>query len=94
VTAIVHVVILVLQLLQLILLARVVIDYVFIFARDWHPRGPVLLLVEGIYSVTDPPLRLIRRFVPPLRIGRVSLDLALLVLFVLLWVAIVGLSQI
>ena len=33
--------------------------------------------------MTDPPLKLLRRFLPPLRIGGVSLDLAFLVLFII-----------
>jgi len=64
----------------LILLARLVFDYVQLFARSWEPRGAVLLLAEGIYTVTDPPLRFLRRFIPPLRLGQVSLDLSFLVL--------------
>ena len=78
----------VLQIYVIVLIARIVIDYVFIFARDWRPTGVVLLVVEGIYTVTDPPLRLLRRFIPPLRIGGVSLDLAFFVLFILVQVLI------
>ena len=71
----------VLQIYVLVLIARVVVDWVRIFARDWVPRGIVLVLVEFLYTVTDPPLRLLRRFIPPLRIGGIALDLAFLVLF-------------
>ena len=77
----------------IVLIARIVIDYVFIFARDWRPTGVVLVLVEGIYTVTDPPLRLLRRFIPPLRLGGVSLDLAFTVLFILVIVLIQVLSR-
>ena len=77
----------------IVLIARIVIDYVFIFARDWRPTGIVLGLVEGIYTVTDPPLRLLRRFIPPLRLGGVSLDLAFTVLFILVIVLIQVLSR-
>lgn len=77
----------------IVLIARIVIDYVFIFARDWRPTGVVLVIVEGIYTVTDPPLRLLRRFIPPLRIGGVSLDLAFTVLFILVIVLIQVLSR-
>ena len=66
---------------------RFVLDWVQHFARDWHPRGPVLLLAEGAYSVTDPPLRAIRRLIPPLRIGTVQLDIAFMVLFLASWLA-------
>lgn len=72
----------------IVLIARIVIDYVVMFARDWRPRGVVLVIVEVIYTVTDPPLKLLRRFIPPLRIGGVALDLAFLALFILLQVLI------
>jgi YggT family protein len=78
----------VLSIYVIVLIARLVFDYVFIFAREWQPRGAVLLIVEGIYSVTDPPLKALRRVIPPLRIGGISLDLAFLVLFVLVQILI------
>jgi len=81
VTAVARVLASVLQIYVLVLIARVVVDWVRIFARDWVPRGIVLVLVEFLYTVTDPPLRLLRRFIPPLRIGGIALDLAFLVLF-------------
>ena len=64
----------------LFLLARVVFSYVFLFARDYTPTGPMLLLVETLYTATDPGINLFRRFIPPLRIGSVQLDLSLMVL--------------
>ncbi len=67
----------------LALLFRLVMEYVFLFARSYEPRGIMLILVEGTYTVTDPPLKLLRRVIPPLRIGGISLDLAFLVLFIL-----------
>jgi YggT family protein len=72
----------------LILLARVVIDLVMAISRDWVPSGIVLLLVEAVFAVTDPPLRFLRRFIPPLRLGQVSLDLSFLVLFILVQILI------
>ena len=51
------------------LIARFVFEYVFLFARDYTPSGVVLVLVETIYTITDPPLKLLRRFIPPLRLG-------------------------
>lgn len=67
----------------LALLFRLVMEYVFLFARSYEPHGIMLILVEGTYTVTDPPLKLLRRVIPPLRIGGISLDLAFLVLFIL-----------
>lgn len=62
------------------LLARLVFDLVQAFSRGWSPRGPLLILLELIYTVTDPPLKLLRRVIPPLRIGQISFDLAFLIL--------------
>jgi len=78
----------ILSIYVLILIARLVFDYVFMFAREWQPGGVVLVVVEGIYTVTDPPLKLLRRVIPPLRIGGISLDLAFLVLFILVQILI------
>jgi YggT family protein len=66
----------------LFLLARLVFDLVQAFARDWRPRGPLLILLEAIYSVTDPPLTLLRRIIPPLRLGQIQFDLAFLILLI------------
>jgi YggT family protein len=64
----------------LVLIVRLVFDYITMFARDWRPTGPVLVLAEALYSLTDPPLNAIRRVVPPLRLGSISLDLGFLIL--------------
>ena len=68
----------------LLLIARIVFDYVRMFARSWVPSGVVLVLLEGIYWVTDPPVKALRRVIPPVRLGGVALDLSVLVLFVIL----------
>ncbi|HWJ84203.1 MAG TPA: YggT family protein [Cellulomonas sp.] len=67
----------------ILLLVRLVLDWVMVFARSWRPTGVALVIAEATYTVTDPPLRLLRRVIPPLRIGSISLDLAFLVLFLL-----------
>jgi len=79
---------LVLWLFLVLLIARLVLDYIQMFARSWRPTGPLLVLAEIVYTITDPPLKALRRVIPPLRIGQVSLDLSFLVLFVLVWIAI------
>lgn len=66
-----------------VLIGRLVLDWIRVFARDWRPTGVVLVIAEGIYSATDPPLRALRRVLPPLRIGQVQLDLAFIVLFLI-----------
>lgn len=73
---------LVLNLYFFVLIARLVFDWVQVFARDWRPKGPVLVLANGVYALTDPPIKALRRVIPPLRIGGVALDLAFLVLIV------------
>ena len=65
-----------------ILIARLVLDYVVIFARDWRPSGVVLVVVEAIYTVTDPPIKALRRVIPPIRIGNISFDLAFLIVLI------------
>ena len=67
----------------ILLLVRLVLDWVMVFARSWRPTGVALVVAEATYTVTDPPLRLLRRVIPPLRIGAISLDLAFMVLFLL-----------
>lgn len=76
-----------LNLYSLILIGRLVFEYIRMFAREWRPSGIVLLLAEFLYSVTDPPLRALRRILPPLRIGTMYLDLSYLVLFLGIYVA-------
>lgn len=68
----------------LLFIFRLVFDFVQIFARSWRPQGVLLVLVEALYTVTDPPLRLIRRFIPPLRLGRMQFDLAFLIVLIAL----------
>ena len=58
---------------------RFVVDWVQVFARSWSPRGPLLVLLEVVYSVTDPPIKALRRVIPPLRIGSIALDLSFLI---------------
>ena len=71
----------VLWLYLLILIGRLIFEYVQQFSRSWRPRGVLLVLVSTIYALTDPPLKFLRRIIPPLRLGGVSLDLSFLVLF-------------
>ena len=61
---------------------RFIVDWVQVFARSWSPRGLVLLLLEGVYSVTDPPIKALRRVIPPLRIGNFALDLSFIIVMI------------
>ena len=81
-------VILALWLYFILLIGRLILDYIQMFARSWRPRGPVLVIAEIIYTATDPPLRALRKIIPPLRLGSISLDLSFLVLLILIQVLI------
>lgn len=72
----------VLGLFKLALFARIIIDYVRMFARNWRPNSFLIAVFEFIYAITDPPMKFIRRFVPPLRLGGVAIDLAFIVLLI------------
>ena len=65
----------------ILLVFRLVMDYVFMLARSFRPQGPLAIALELTYSATDPPIKAVRRVLPPLRIGNVSLDLAFMVVF-------------
>jgi len=70
----------VLFLFFVVLLGRLVLDWVQAFARDWRPRGAILVVAEFVYTITDPPLKALRKLIPPLTLGTLRLDLAFLVL--------------
>lgn len=76
----------------LVLLVRLVLDWVQVFARDWRPTGIALVVAEAVYTVTDPPLRALRRVIPPLNLGAIRLDLGFLVLMLACWMVMTGLS--
>lgn len=67
-------------LLFLFVLGRVVVEIVRNFAREWRPVGPTAAGLEAVFTVTDPPVRLLRRVIPPVRIGNISLDLSIMIL--------------
>lgn len=70
----------------LLLIFRLIMDFVFQFARSYEPHGLMLVALEVTFTLTDPPLKLIRRFIPPLRIGGVAIDLAFLILIIVVQV--------
>ncbi|RFU41993.1 YggT family protein [Actinomadura logoneensis] len=79
----------VLYLFLLFLIGRLVLEVLRSFAREWRPTGVVLVIAETVYTVTDPPLKLLRRFIPPIRLGNVALDLSFTFLFFVVWVLII-----
>jgi YggT family protein len=72
----------VLDLYLVVLIGTMILSWINVFVRPWYPPRLVKALALGIYSLTDPPLKLLRRYIPPLRIGTVSLDLSFMVLFI------------
>jgi YggT family protein len=65
-----------------LLFARFVVDWVMVLARSWRPSGLVAAGLEVVYSTTDPPLKTLRRVIPPLKLGAVQLDLGFMVLLI------------
>ena len=63
-----------------LLIGRLILDWIQVFARDWRPRGAMLVVAETVYSVTDPPLKALRKVIPPLTLGAIRVDLAFLLL--------------
>ncbi len=78
-----------LSLYLLLLIGRLILSWIQAFARSWAPTGIVLLLAEAIYTATDPPLKLLRRYLPTVRLGNVALDLSFTVLFIVVWAMII-----
>jgi len=70
----------------LLLLVRFVVDWIQVFARSWTPRGPALVVLEAVYSATDPPINAFRRVFKPVRIGSVALDLSFLAVLLVCYV--------
>jgi YggT family protein len=70
-----------LQLFLFALLGRLILDYVRMFAQSWKPRGVVLFIAEFVYGVTDPVMKIARKFIPPLRLGSVAIDLSFIIVF-------------
>ena len=80
---------LVLYLYLILLLGRLIVDMLQSFAREWVPRGIVLVVLEGVYTATDPPIRAVRRVLPPLRLGPVLFDVGFLVVLLTVYVLLI-----
>ncbi|WP_193559687.1 YggT family protein [Tsukamurella asaccharolytica] len=70
-----------------LLIVRLVVEVVKSFARDWFPKGIVALILEGVFTVTDPPLKALRKVLPSPQLGPIRLDLSFIVLFLLVAIA-------
>jgi YggT family protein len=69
-----------------LLIGRMILSWIQVYARSWSPRGVLLVIAEGVYSATDPPLRFLRRYIPSVRLGNVALDLSFILLFLVVYV--------
>jgi YggT family protein len=65
-----------------VLIARMIFGWIQVFSRSWRPHGVVLVIAEGVFTATDPPLKFLRRYIPPLRLGSIAMDLSYMVLFI------------
>lgn len=69
-----------------LLIARMILGWIQVYSRSWTPSGILLVIAEGVYSATDPPLRFLRRYIPSVRLGSVALDLSFMLLFLVVYV--------
>jgi YggT family protein len=69
-----------------LLIFRIVIEFIRSFSRDWHPTGITVVILEIIMSITDPPVKLLRRLIPQLTIGAVRFDLSIMVLLLVVFI--------
>ena len=76
----------VLSIYLVLLIARMILSWIQAYARSWSPSGILLVIAEGVYSATDPPLRFLRRYIPTVRLGSVALDLSFMLLFLVIYV--------
>ncbi|MRH92533.1 YggT family protein [Nocardia sp. SYP-A9097] len=77
---------LLLFLFWLLLISRVIVEFIRSFARDWRPTGFVVIILEAIFTITDPPVKLLRRLIPPVNLGGIRLDLSIMVLLFIVFI--------
>jgi YggT family protein len=85
---VIQILVVALALYLVLLIGRMIFETVQAFARSWQPTGLVLVLAEATYTATDPPLKFLRRFIPPLRLGTVAFDLSFTLLFIVVLILI------
>ncbi len=84
--ALLQVLFVLLRLYSLAIITRIVLSWVLSYSRRWQPGRGGAAALELLWTVTDPPIRALRRVIPPLRIGSVGVDLAGWVALVILYV--------
>ncbi len=83
-----------LALYLVVLIGRLIIDVLQSYSRSWTPSGPIVPVAEVIFTVTDPPLRLLRRYIRPVRLGSVAIDLSYTLLFLVIIVLLVVVGRV
>ena len=73
----------VLELYLVVLIGCMILSWINVFVRPWYPPRVIKLVAEAIFTLTDPPLKFLRRHIPAVRLGSMSLDLSFMVLFIL-----------
>ncbi|APT82311.1 YggT family protein [Corynebacterium ammoniagenes] len=73
-----------LRLYTLVLIIRIIIEMIQSFSRQFNPPRWFMVIAEPLFVITDPPVRALRRLVPPMQMGGVALDMSVLVLFIIL----------
>ncbi|MEN9970566.1 MAG: hypothetical protein RLZZ229_774 [Actinomycetota bacterium] len=64
-----------LQVFFFAMMGRLIVDLLLSVNPSWRPKGLVLILVELVMTVTDPVLKLVKRIIPPIRMGVIQFDL-------------------
>lgn len=77
----------VLMFFWLFLLARLVVELVRTFAREWRPTGLAVVIIEAVFTLTDPPIKALRRILPPIPLGPIRLDLSLMIVMLVVIIA-------
>ena len=70
----------------LLLIGRIIVEFIRSFAREWRPTGIVVVILEAIFTVTHPPVKLLRRLIPPISLGGIRLDLSIMVLLFIVFI--------
>ena len=92
-TPVLQAVLIVLYLFWICLIGRVIIEFIRSFARDWRPKGLLVVILEALFTITDPPVKLLRRLIPPVKLGQVRLDLSIMLLMLIVFVLIEVVSR-
>ncbi|MBI8989281.1 YggT family protein [Corynebacterium meridianum] len=90
---IILILLLLIRIYSYILVLRIVVEMIHSFSRNFRPPRWFAYLAEPLFVLTDPPVKALRRVIPPLRMGNVALDMSIIVLFLILWLAAIVLGM-